>query len=282
MADTLTENLPAWVLNPADPNAAAAMAADLATAVARQKLEGILEEHPDADPGDVTATMRFRSEVAFEAIHLTGQVQALADRSLNEQAVVAIREQLHLHHPNEYESAQQYFQDALADTSRSLSEASDLRFYAETVVPHMREQGITGAEKLWVKGENVKKARVAKPALNKAFRELERARKKGDEKAVEKAEQVIGKILHDVSDSSVTADGLAAKRHGSEMPPDMDHMAGIKYLQGQGTVMILVAISEAQRLFVEQALGEFAEWHLGDGHEGILAVLPKFIPPQRD
>src|SRR5258706_4136414 len=272
--------LPEWVPNPTHPDAAAQMAADIAGAVARQKLYDIMDSTPGVGDSKAVAAMpRFQSEVAFDTMRLTAKLQAATDQSLNHQAAHIVEENLHLHHPDEYDTAEQYFAGALADTNRSKSEASDLRFYASTVVPYMKAEGIPGAAKVWVKDENVKKARAAKPKLNQAFKERERARAAGDEVATRQVEQIIGNIIKDGTDASVTANQFIAKHHGADLPPDMDALKGIKYLQGQGTIMILVAMTEAQRIFVEESLGTFSDWSLGDGHEGVLAVLPKFIPP---
>src|SRR5712692_2608426 len=104
--------IPTWVTNPTHPDAAAAMAEELSAEVARQKLNQMWDQAADPDafkPSEVAALPRFKAEVAFETMQLTGQIQALSDRSLNEQAKVVVRDSLHLHHPGEYETPEQFF-----------------------------------------------------------------------------------------------------------------------------------------------------------------------------
>src|SRR5438874_1105683 len=115
--------LPEWVINPAHPDAPALMAADIAGEVARRKLINLNNAKQDAAPDfdKIVLHPRFQAEVAFDTMLLTAQLQATTDKSLNHQAAHVVEAQLHLAHPNEYETAEQFFAGALADTNRSKS-----------------------------------------------------------------------------------------------------------------------------------------------------------------
>ena len=265
-------DLPEWVLNPDDPATAAAIASDIAGAIARKKLEQIADAHEELlDYAEIAAMPRFQADVAFDTMRTTAKLQAAMDRSINHQAVRIIDESLYLHHANEYETAEQFFEEAIGDIDRSQSEISDLRTYHDQVLPYLKRAGKNGASHLWVKGQNVAKARAAAPVLRNLFEQINEAGSDA-EKVTELQARVEG-VVEQLIDSNVTKRDFIAKLHETGEATKMGGFSAWKFLQGQGSVLVMLTPQASQQAFVEQALGDYAEWHLGTGKEPVLALL---------
>jgi len=263
--------LPSWVINPLDSSAATQMAKDISdsfedtaylAAIENAKSQGItitrtdIQDHP-----------KIQAEVAFRTMRTTAQLTALADQSLNLQAANVIERRLY--EVSEYDSAEAFFREALADIDRSASEASDLRFYAERVLPHMKANGIEGAAAVWVKGESVGKARAGKPVLKRLLSQLETAHQSGDQNSVLQVEQMIGTVLGDITNPDVSRSAFVAKKHGAGQGGEMSAFPAWNYVLPAGSSVLVLALQgEDQRQFVENALGDYAEWHRrGSGAE---------------
>ena len=274
-------DIPWWITNPDSPEAAAAMAADLAENIGRKKLEEALDRAPDADPERLVQHPRLQAEIEAEVMRLTAQVAALSNRSLMYQGIRMGERGVWRYHPSEPATAAEHFQNIMDGVERESSTWYDIYFLATKIYPLMVAYGIEGADELYQQG-NIAKTRASIPHLRRLLAQLEQP--PAEESTIDNRTDVpedegtnpvlnqITNILGDVRDESVSLTDFHEK-HAGKSRSELPTISGWNYVQKSGGVLVLMYTDEAQLQFVQSALSNKVSWSLGAGNEPILEIL---------
>jgi len=207
----------------------------------------------------------------------TAQLRECTDRALVYQTVRMAEHGWYHYCPGEPDTIEEHIQNLLDQAHVGGSTWYNLRVLVRVVIPWSKANGkaeLLGS--LW-REDTIAKTRILADRAGHLFQT-----KSGDAEAETNAAQEVldaqtfnqvSSMLEDLADPKVGVSSYSDKYPAPMPRSDMPTIQAYNYLQGGGSVLILLCPNASQAAYAERVLGKRAEWTAGEGREEFLHEL---------
>ena len=192
--------------------------------------------------------------IRAQTVKTLGKMGDVVDRAIVLEAIEAEKTGWHHFVPgSEYATVREMLHDQLGE-EKSTSVISDITFLASAVVPFAENHKIDGVASLIGRDKRITaKARAIVPRLRMTMA--------AETDETVKA-QAVQKCIELVADKSVSEAAIRAEN------PDngkrISNFEVAEYVQPNDESVLVIRVSKRQRAYIQNRLGDKADWHLGD------------------
>ena len=220
---------------------------------------------------------RILSEVEADTFLATAQLGECAGRALVYQTTGMAESGWHRYHFSEPDTVEEHLRNLLDQAHVGGSTWYNLRALVRVVIPWSKANGkaeLLGS--LW-REDTIAKTRILADRAGHLFQtkanEPEAETNAAQEVLNAQTFNQVSSMLEDLADPKVGVSSYSDKYPAPMPRSDMPIIQAYNYLQGGGSVLILLCPNASQALYAERVLGKRAEWTAGEGREEFLHEL---------